>query len=217
MATKRVDRHTPAVQLCSAAHALPQVPQFALFALRFASQPLAAIPSQSAYPIAQVSAHAPPRQVGDALAPAAQAIPHMPQCEAVVVMSVSQPLVVLPSQLPRPASQVIPQAPLEHVGVAFAALGQVIPHVPQFARSFVRLTHALPQRVVPALHPAMHVPPVQVSPVAHARPHMPQFAPLVMRSTQAPPQAVCPVGHTRRHVPVTQLCPVAQALPHMPQ
>lgn len=57
-------------------HAMPQAPQLAGLVLRFVSQPLVAIPSQSAVPTAHEGAtHDPARQI----IPAAHATPQPPQ------------------------------------------------------------------------------------------------------------------------------------------
>ena len=76
----------------SAGHALPQRPQCATLAVRSASQPLEARPSQSPHPASQVAtahapaAHAPVAWLG------AHARPQPPQCAALVRVSTSQPV-----------------------------------------------------------------------------------------------------------------------------
>ncbi len=59
-------------------HARPHAPQWAGFALRFVSHPLAALPSQSPYPDAQVNPHE-PLQVRVAFAAIGQAVVQLPQ------------------------------------------------------------------------------------------------------------------------------------------
>jgi hypothetical protein len=65
-----------------------------------ASQPFSATPSQSAKPALQVNPQRPAVQVGEALALAAQAVPHPPQCAGSVKVLASQPLRAMPSQSP---------------------------------------------------------------------------------------------------------------------
>ena len=62
-----------------------------------------------------------------------QTIPQPPQFE-VVVVETSQPLVALPSQLPKPALQVIPQTPFVHDAVPFVLL-QTLPQALQLSGS----------------------------------------------------------------------------------
>jgi hypothetical protein len=64
--------------------------------------------------------------------PMAHARPHAPQFSRSVRMSTSQPFVAIPSQLPKPALQVKPQAPAVQVAAAFARAGQTFPHLPQW-------------------------------------------------------------------------------------
>jgi len=73
--------------------------------------------------------------VGAALAAAGHALPHAPQCAAEVCVFVSQPFAAFPSQLPYPEVQASPHALAMHVPVAFAPLGQTLPHCPQLAGS----------------------------------------------------------------------------------
>jgi hypothetical protein len=61
-----------------------------------------------------------------------QALPHVPQCSALVLVLVSQPLPTLPSQLPEPALQLMVQAPPPQLGVPFTEEhGE--PQAPQWA------------------------------------------------------------------------------------
>jgi hypothetical protein len=82
--------------------------------------------------------------------------------------------------------------PLPHV--ATSPPGHWLAHLPQFAKSFVVSTHAVPQVVFGALHGEEHAPLAQFWPVVHAWPHAPQFLGSVARSTHAPPHVVCPHG-----------------------
>jgi hypothetical protein len=118
-----------------------------------------------------------------ALARAGQAFPHIPQCEVLVRVSVSQPLDALPSQLPKPGLQVKLHIPALHVVVALARAGQAFPHIPQ-CEVFVRVSvsqplDALPsQSAKPGLQVKPHLPALHVV-AALARagqvlPHIPQ-------------------------------------------
>ena len=64
--------------------------------------------------------------------PKAHARPHAPQFSRSVAVLTSQPFVAIPSQLPKPALHVKPQAPAEQVVVALARAGQTFPHLPQW-------------------------------------------------------------------------------------
>jgi hypothetical protein len=92
--------HTPPLHTCPAPHAVPHAPQLALSVAVFTSQPSLATRSQSAKPAAQlVTPHAPAAQAVTAWG-STHARPHPPQCDALVVVSVSQPLAAAPSQSP---------------------------------------------------------------------------------------------------------------------
>ncbi len=72
------------------AHALPHAPQL-LVLVRLASQPLAALPSQSANPtLHEAMAHCDPVHLGEALE-RAQTLPHAPQLLLLLVRSTSHP------------------------------------------------------------------------------------------------------------------------------
>jgi hypothetical protein len=102
-------RHAPAAQAptpLAGAQARLHAPQCVDELAVFTSQPLAALPSQSAKPAAHdATTHRPPAQALVALA-RAQRVPQAPQLAALVLSEVSQPLAALPSQSPKPDSQV---------------------------------------------------------------------------------------------------------------
>lgn len=84
----------------------PHAPQFSGSASVFTSQPLVPgcprSPSQSLYPAEhEVTMHCPPMQLS--LLP--QGLLQLPQCAPLISRSVSQPLLVVLSQSPQPASQ----------------------------------------------------------------------------------------------------------------
>ena len=80
-------------------HALPQPPQLLTSSAVLASQPLAALPSQSASGLEQAEMpHTPFTQFG--VPPAAEhTLPQPPQLSTLLVVSISQPLAALSSQL----------------------------------------------------------------------------------------------------------------------
>ena len=92
--------HTPPEHTWPAPQPIPHAPQLAFSVRVSTSQPLLATWSQSAKPASQVvTAHAPAAQVGVAWA-STHARPQPPQCAALDVVSVSQPLGAAPSQSP---------------------------------------------------------------------------------------------------------------------
>ncbi len=98
-------------------HAVPHEPQFESV-FRFVSQPFEYKPSQSAKPVLhEATTHVPPPQAGVPLA-TKQVMPQPPQWLMSLVVVVSQPLAVLPSQSPLPAWQLdTPHTLLMHAGV----------------------------------------------------------------------------------------------------
>jgi hypothetical protein len=155
--------------------ARPQAPQ--LLTLRvLVSQPLSTSRSQSAKPAPQVSAQFPVLQVGVALA-VLQASRQAPQCSAEVLRLVSQPLVALPSQSPKPGLQLArPQTAPTQPATPLAGVGQARLQAPQLRTSVRTSTHAPLHSKVGALHEVMQVPLLHTCPKAQARPHAPQFA-----------------------------------------
>ena len=89
--------HTPLTQ--EVVHTLPQPPQLFRSVLVLISHPLAALPSQLAKPALQAMLHAPAKQEGVPLV-LEHAAPQPPQLAVSAASDFSQPLPVLPSQLP---------------------------------------------------------------------------------------------------------------------
>jgi hypothetical protein len=81
-----------------------------------------------------VNPHAPTAHVVVALVRAGQALLHDPQLDRSMAEFTSQPFTLFASQLRKAPVQLIPQAPLAHVGLEFARVGQTVPHAPQFER-----------------------------------------------------------------------------------
>ncbi len=179
----------------TAGHAAPHIPQLASDVRVSVSQPFAAIASQLPRP----AAHDATVQIPAAHAAVANgsehAVAHDPQLATEVRKSASQPLAVLPSQLPKPALQLaITQAPATHDGVAFASKHAAL-QAPQLATDVLRsVSH--PFAVFPSQSPR---PGMQVvgrqTPIRHAAPepgnehdvaHVPQCATSVSRFTSHP-------------------------------
>jgi hypothetical protein len=174
----------------------------------------------------------PAEQVGVPLADE-HAAPHPPQLAVLVLMFVSQPFELLPSQLPKPASQPTSwQVPLAHDSVAFA-MSQATPHAPQLVSVFRLVSQPLvgspsqfanPEAQVGTQAPPVHV----VVPLALEQtfPQEPQFAELVLRfasqpSAALPSQFPKPALHVRiPHVPdehVAVAFKSEQTVPQLPQ
>src|SRR5581483_2151115 len=132
--------HTPAlhsaVALAGTGHTTPHAPQFFGSRETTASQPLAALLSQSEYPWLQAwSWHIPAWQLSTALG-ATHTTPHMPQFLASEVRSCSQPLSTLPSQSPKLALHLpTPHEPPEQPGAPFITAGQRLPQPAQLLGS----------------------------------------------------------------------------------
>jgi hypothetical protein len=182
---KQVGAHAPAEHVAvpfALVQLLPQPPQLPVLVLRFASQPFCGLPSQFANPELQVGAQVPAAHV---VAPFAlvQAEPHAPQLAVLVCVFVSQPLPTFESQLPKPGSHAIEQAPREQLAVPFA-LEHADPQLPQLAVLVLVFT-SQPFVETPSqlAKPELHVPSVHV-PVGHealpfgrlqVAPQLPQF------------------------------------------
>jgi hypothetical protein len=215
-------------------HARPHAPQCAVVLLVFTSQPLAAIPSQLAKPIAQLAtAHTPATHEGVALA-SAHARPQPPQCATVVSVFTSQPLIGLASQFPKPALHApSAHAPAEHTALALERAGHGCPHPPQCAADVCVFTsHPSPATALqspnPGLHRGRHAPALHsATPFAatpQRLPHTPQCSRSVIgltheRSPIAPVghRASPMLGHGAAHVPPAHTSPAMHALPHVPQ
>jgi hypothetical protein len=206
-------------------------PQWLVLVRMFVSQPLAALPSQLPQPELQLMVHAPSVQPGVPLVPL-HAVPHPPQCVVLVCVFVSQPLAVLPSQLPQPELQLMVHAPAVHPGVPLVPL-QTVPHAPQWV-ALVCVFVSQPSFLLPLQSPkpvlqfGAHAPAVQgFVPLAamHWAPHPPQLLVVVRLVSQPlvemPSQFPQPELHALIwHDPVAQVAVAfvrLQAVPHEPQ
>ena len=218
-----------AVAFCRV-HVVAHAPQL-LVVLSGVSQPFAASLSQLPHPIAQEMAHTPAAQLAVPFV-VAQALPHAPQLVTEVVVSVSHPLSVLPSQLPQPALHAATaHVPPEHVPSAFGG-AHVAPHPPQFDREVSAVSQpfaaSLSQLPQPTAHvTTAHVPPAQ-SPVAcaglHPTPQPPQLEELSRRVSHpvatVPSQSPQLFEQAMLHLPAVHVAAplvVEHALPHAPQ
>jgi hypothetical protein len=110
---------------------LPQYPQLAVL-FRLISQPLARVPSQFAHPVLHAILHMPPVQNGVPFV-LLHTVLQEPQLVTLVEVLVSQPLMLLPSQLPQPAVQEdMTQLLFWHAGIELAK-EHIVPQAPQFA------------------------------------------------------------------------------------
>jgi hypothetical protein len=203
------DAHT-AVALGSE-HAMLQPPQLAVELVVLTSQPSAALSLQSSKPVEQRVWHAPDTHVAVAFVPAWQALLQRPQCEVEVRRSVSQPLVVLPSQSLKPGLHASPQRPIAHVGMEFGPDGQRIPHDPQFTGSaLVLVSHPSAAFVLQSPKPVSHA----------ATPHAPEaqrgVALVGSHTLLQRPQCVVSDDVVTQRPPQHEV-PFMQAIPHMPQ
>ena len=143
------------------------------------------------------------------------ASPHEPQSFTFDARFASQPLEATPSQLPKPAVQLVTShVPPLHADVALARL-HTFPQPPQLFGSESSFTQAPPQFVRPAPHVRVQAPAEQTSPPAQTCPQLPQFDGSVAMATHLPPQSDCPVGHEQ--TPPLQVWPAAHAFVQLPQ
>ena len=227
--------HDPAAQvaaaLARAGQARPQAPQWAVLERRLTSQPLSSRPSQSPKPTLHAVRHPLAAHDTVALAPARQALPQAPQCDALTCVLISQPLVASPSQSPKPPAHDWPQAPRLHVRVVLLRDGQAVPHAPQWSTSVAVSTQLPPQRTCPPVHPLAHTGEAPggawhtgVAP-PHAPPQRPQLVLLSREVSQPlralPSQSPKPGLQARPHTPLAQvgepLASAGHARPHMAQ
>jgi hypothetical protein len=146
-------------------HVTPQAPQFESVWM-LVSQPLAALLSQLPKPALQVpSWQAPPKHAAEAFEKL-HALPHVPQCETLVLVLVSQPLATLLSQLPKPELHAMVQAPPPQPGVPLTD-EQAALQAPQCAMLvFVLVSQPLALLASQLPKPTLQVPSVQ-TPVEH--------------------------------------------------
>src|SRR6266850_6244653 len=92
---------------------------------------------------------------------------------------------------------------------------QVVPQLPQFARSFSRSTQTPPHGNWFRGH--WHLPATQAVPPVQAMPHAPQFLGSTRVSTQELPHAFAVAAHDCAQTPAAQTSPILQLVPHAPQ
>jgi hypothetical protein len=187
--------HVPDAQLSPAfgrSQITPQPPQSVSVRMLF-SQPLFGLPSQLAYPDAQVGVHTPEEHTVVPLA-LEQATPHALQLAALVFRLASQPSEATPLQLPKPVLHVpSTQAPPLQLAPALANV-QEVPQAPQLVTVVFRfvsqpLVRSPSQSPQPALQVGAHFPAVHATPpcgFVQAIPQVPQFAAVVFRFVSQP-------------------------------
>ena len=174
------------LELARVGQVMPQPLQLVALERRSTSQPSVSVPLQFANPALQVMPQAPPVHAGTELARTAHAVPHALQFVTDDCRFVSQPLVLIASQLPKPMSQRMPQAPATQVGCAFVRVGHALLQAPQFA---ISVCPSMQERIhvsSGAIHRARHTPAEQNSVAPQARPHVPQSLIEVCRFTSQP-------------------------------
>ncbi len=207
-------------------------PQRAGSVFRFASQPFAGFPSQSAKPVLHENPQVPVEHVASAFAGAVHALPQRPHAAVLPDSEVSQPLDRVPSQSPKPGLQLaITHAPLAQSSTAFAKL-QTVPHVPQFvSETFVLVSQpfaVMPSQFAkPVLHtPSLHALATHVAPAfgnEQEFPHPPQLLAFVVVLVSQPgtieSQSPRPAGHMPvAHMPPLQIAPApGHTVPQAPQ
>jgi hypothetical protein len=205
-----------------------------LSVFRFVSQPFEYKPSQLANPAAhERTAQFPAVQVGVPLA-TKQAMPQPPQLFTSVVVVVSQPFAVLPSQSPLPAAHIdTPHVLFTQAGVPPCG-GQTVPHMAQLLTFDVvlisqPLATLVSQLAKPTLHEIVHIPLMHPGVplfVLHPAPQDPQCCVLVFRFVShplaaTPSQSPNPALHIAIVQPPFEHAAVAfasmQIVPHAPQ
>ena len=93
--------------------------------------------------------------------------------------------------------------------------GHRLSQAPQWRGLSPRVTHWVPQSVLPLAQVAWQVPLRQTWPTAQTAPQAPQLRVSLVRLTHAPAQELVPSG--QEHVPAEQVAPAGQAMAHEPQ
>lgn len=222
--------HTPLLQVPE--QTFPQEPQFSGSVRVLTSQPLSwALLSQFANPALHTRLQLPREQVALPFV-LLHTVPHAPQWLVLVWVEVSQPLALLPSQLPYPGLHTGEQEPDTHEVVPLG-LTHAAPHAPQLFSDVANvvsqpLTGLASQFPKPEMHEGEQTPEAhEVVPwgLVQAMPHAPQFAiselvavsqPLAGLTSQSPH----PDTQVGEHTPETHCvepCWFAHAVPHAPQ
>ncbi len=220
-------------ELGLAGQAAPQPPQWLTLLVVLTSQPSAPLLLQSPKPPLHENPQAELLQNELALARPGHALAHAPQWLALLVVLVSQPLVALPSQLPKPAPHDATwHEPEAHVALPLLTL-HVRPHIPQWllllsavSQPFAGIASQLPKPAVQLerVHaPAVHA----AAPLAneHALPHIPQCAvesrevsqPLAALPSQSPKPALHVNLQAELEHETVAFARAGQALPQEPQ
>ena len=161
--------------------------------------------------------------------PLAQTLLQAPQWFVLSVRFVSQPLLAIPSQLPKPGLQLeIEQTPELQAAVPLVEL-QTEPHKPQLEVVFRFVSQPLLASPSQLPKPGLQEATLQTLAIHAGVPlaalqmllQAPQLLTSVVVFTQVPLQSVCPLAQlVVTHEPFTQLCPLeqaAQTAPAVPQ
>jgi hypothetical protein len=117
----------------------------------------------------------------------------------------------------KPALQIWVQAPFEHAGVAFAAVGHTRSHCPQCSLLVSTFTQVPPHSSVGETHSVSQVPPTQMGRAGQTLPQLPQFEVSVLVSTHEPLHSVVPDAQPPVQLPSAHTVPAAQARVQLPQ
>ena len=210
-----------------------QAPQCAASFVVLTSQPLPALPSQSALPGLQLeTVHCPPLQSAPPFA-TEQTLPQVPQFCALLLVVVSQPLPALLSQFPKPGLHAtILQTLPWHSAVPFVLL-QTLPQPLQLFASVVlsvsQPLSTLPSQLAqPMAQPIWHCPALHDAvPLKelHTLPHCPQLPALVLMFVSQPfsgfpSQSPKPSAQVMPQMPLVQEptpCALLHVFPQAPQ
>jgi len=183
--------HTATLPTGGVGQRVVQAPQLLMSpAVTLTSQPSTDDPLQSRKPAAHAPmVQRPAAQVAAALANW-QLLPHTPQLVTVVLVLTSQPLLALPSQLPKPALHAARVHALDAQPATPLARVHTVPHAPQLLGSLARSRQTPEQLTVGDAQVAEHMPPEQICPDAHITPQPPQLLLSVAVARQVPEQLV---------------------------
>lgn len=161
-------------------HTRPHDPQLLRSVAIATSQPSDALVLQSACVDMHEKRHVLSEHVAMPFGGVGQTFPQRPQWLALEDTTTSQPLLESPSQSALPATHPSEHVPIEHTPTLPPALGQTVPHAPQF-RPLVRRSTSHPSSGLPlqsaklGLHAPMRQTPASQAAVAlgklHTRPH----------------------------------------------
>ncbi len=210
--------HT-ALPLEGVGHTVPQAPQWERSVRVLTSQPLLALPSQSAKPALQLATpHTPAAQLPVALA-GLHAMPQPPQWARALRVFTSQPSASMALQSAKPSEHAPRvQTPAVQTAAPLAGAGHAPPQRPQWA-ALLRVLTSQPLAAIPSQSPkpvsqdaTVHAPaahPATPLVAEQAVPHAPQWLVVTASSTSqplaaSPSQSAKPASQVKVHAPIAQ-------------